>query len=96
MNAGTLWQCNGPQVDSPTAYAVFDNVTVKTASEPSTIVTSLIDTVGGVPFPVPQSGVEVIWNHILRYRAEIAERRRRPVGYAVAVQVGIVALAVDF
>ncbi len=28
----------------------------------------------GVPFPIPQSGVEVIWNHILRYRAEIAER----------------------
>ncbi len=30
--------------------------------------------IGGVPFPVPQSGVEVIWNHILRFRAEIAER----------------------
>ncbi len=28
----------------------------------------------GVPFPVPSSGVEVIWNHILRFRAEIAER----------------------
>ncbi len=28
----------------------------------------------GVPFPVPASGVEVIWNHILRFRAEIAER----------------------
>ncbi|MEX2151683.1 MAG: DUF1329 domain-containing protein [Steroidobacteraceae bacterium] len=28
----------------------------------------------GLPFPVPSSGVEVIWNHILRFRAEIAER----------------------
>ncbi len=28
----------------------------------------------GVPFPIPSSGVEVIWNHILRYRADIAER----------------------
>ena len=30
--------------------------------------------IGGVPFPTPSSGVEVIWNHILRFRAEIAER----------------------
>ena len=30
--------------------------------------------IGGVPFPIPQTGVEVIWNHILRFRAEIAER----------------------
>jgi hypothetical protein len=28
----------------------------------------------GVPFPIPGEGVEVIWNHILRFRAEIAER----------------------
>jgi hypothetical protein len=28
----------------------------------------------GVPFPIPSSGVEVIWNHILRYRVDIAER----------------------
>jgi hypothetical protein len=28
----------------------------------------------GIPFPMPTQGVEVIWNHILRYRAEIAER----------------------
>jgi Protein of unknown function (DUF1329) len=30
--------------------------------------------IGGPPFPIPQSGVEVIWDHILRYRADIAER----------------------
>ena len=28
----------------------------------------------GIPFPIPGAGVEVIWNHILRFRAEIAER----------------------
>ncbi len=31
--------------------------------------------VGGVPFPIPKSGVEVIWNHLLRYRADIASRK---------------------
>ena len=24
----------------------------------------------GIPFPIPQNGVETIWNHILRYRGE--------------------------
>ncbi|MDO6692526.1 DUF1329 domain-containing protein [Aliiglaciecola sp. 3_MG-2023] len=28
----------------------------------------------GVPFPIPQSGVEAIWNHILRYRGEGIKR----------------------
>ncbi|MBT8143143.1 MAG: DUF1329 domain-containing protein [Gammaproteobacteria bacterium] len=28
----------------------------------------------GVPFPIPASGVEVIWNHILRWRATSGER----------------------
>jgi len=26
------------------------------------------DAYGGIPFPIPQSGVEVVWNHIARYR----------------------------
>jgi hypothetical protein len=30
--------------------------------------------IGGPPFVIPQSGVEVIWNHILRYRVDVAER----------------------
>jgi hypothetical protein len=29
----------------------------------------------GIPFPIPKSGLEVIWNHLLRYRGEIASRR---------------------
>jgi hypothetical protein len=28
----------------------------------------------GIPFPVPSSGLEAIWNHILRFRAGFAER----------------------
>ncbi len=28
----------------------------------------------GIPFPMPKNGLEVIWNHILRYRGESAKR----------------------
>ena len=28
----------------------------------------------GIPFPIPKEGVEVFWNHVLRYRADTAER----------------------
>lgn len=28
----------------------------------------------GVPFPIPQNGVEAIWNHILRYRGQAIQR----------------------
>jgi hypothetical protein len=31
--------------------------------------------VNGIPFPIPKTGVEVIWNHLLRFRGELAERR---------------------
>lgn len=30
--------------------------------------------VEGIPFPIPNNGLEVIWNHILRWRANYAER----------------------
>ncbi len=29
----------------------------------------------GIPFPIPSQGLEVIWNHTLRWRADFAERR---------------------
>ncbi len=32
-------------------------------------------TVNGIPFPIPKSGIEVIWNHLLRYRGDIASRQ---------------------
>lgn len=28
----------------------------------------------GIPFPVPQNGLEAIWNHILRYRGQAVQR----------------------
>ena len=30
--------------------------------------------VEGIPFPIPKQGVEVFWNHVLRYRADAAKR----------------------
>ena len=30
---------------------------------------------GGIPFPIAKNGLEVIWNHILRWRSEYAVRR---------------------
>ncbi len=36
--------------------------------------TGVTGAIGGSPFPVPESGLEAIWNHILRYRVDTAER----------------------
>ncbi|MBM7059606.1 DUF1329 domain-containing protein [Pseudomonas sp. UL073] len=33
------------------------------------------DAYGGIPFPIPQSGVEAVWNHIARYRGTFIVRR---------------------
>ena len=30
--------------------------------------------VNGIPFPIPKSGVEVIWNHLLRFRSDMGVR----------------------
>ncbi len=32
-------------------------------------------TVNGIPFPIPKSGIEVLWNHMLRYRGDHATRK---------------------
>ena len=29
----------------------------------------------GIPFPIPENGLEAIWNHLLRYRGETVHRR---------------------
>jgi len=34
----------------------------------------VLGSVIGIPFPEPKVGLEIIWNHILRWRGEIAER----------------------
>jgi hypothetical protein len=36
----------------------------------------LINFTAGIAFPIPQSGVEVIWNHVARYRNEAGLKRR--------------------
>lgn len=41
--------------------------------------------INGVPFPIPKEGVEVLWNHILRYRADIAGRN---IGQAAVTRSG--------
>ncbi|EIT69853.1 DUF1329 domain-containing protein [Hydrocarboniphaga effusa] len=35
---------------------------------------SLVGAVTGIPFPIPKSGIEVIWNHKLRYRGTSLQR----------------------
>ncbi len=39
----------------------------------------------GTPFPIPRDGAEVIWNHLLRYRGEVA---RRIIGQAAVTRGG--------
>ena len=39
----------------------------------------------GIPFPIPQEGVEVVWNHLTRYRGEIASRK---IGQAAPTRSG--------
>jgi hypothetical protein len=36
----------------------------------------LVNFVANVPFPIPQTGNEVVWNHIVRYRTELGMTRR--------------------
>lgn len=43
------------------------------------------NTIEGIPFPIPQNGLEAIWNHILRYRADMAERA---IGQAAVTREG--------
>jgi mannose-6-phosphate isomerase-like protein (cupin superfamily) len=41
--------------------------------------------INGIPFPIPKNGAEAIWNHLLRYRADSAERT---VGQAAPTRSG--------
>lgn len=34
----------------------------------------VLDSIIGTPFPVPSNGLQVIWNHLLRWRTDFAER----------------------
>lgn len=50
---------------------VYDN-TLSNATRASLKGDIVENAFGGVPFPIPQSGAEVIWNHLLRWRAPSA------------------------
>jgi hypothetical protein len=41
--------------------------------------------INGIPFPIPKSGIEVIWNHLLRYRGDEA---KRTIGQAAPTRSG--------
>jgi Protein of unknown function (DUF1329) len=41
--------------------------------------------VEGIPFPIPQRGVEAFWNHVVRYRADSASRE---IGQAAVTETG--------
>lgn len=40
----------------------------------------IADAYGGIPFPIAQSGVEAVWNHITRYRGTYVVRRSAQAG----------------
>lgn len=48
---------------------VYDN-TFKNATRGSLQGDKAENVYGGVPFPMPKSGIEVMWNHVLRWRGE--------------------------
>ncbi len=54
---------------------LYDN-TRKNAETTETVAegVGLKSTLGGVPFPIPKAGVEVIWNHLTRWRGRLLKR----------------------
>ncbi|MCU1759819.1 DUF1329 domain-containing protein [Pseudomonas sp. 14P_8.1_Bac3] len=56
--------------------SVYDN-TFKNATTAKLVAdgNGFVDAFGGIPFPIPQSGVEAVWNHIARYRGVYGIRR---------------------
>ncbi|WP_017938405.1 DUF1329 domain-containing protein [Zestomonas thermotolerans] len=55
---------------------VYDN-TIKNATSARLVDggNGFADAYGGIPFPIPQNGVEAVWNHIARYRGTYIVRR---------------------
>ena len=72
------WKMNVYQTRRSTSYPehVYD-ATIKNAS------TAVLSEKGwgvkkagvGVPFPIPENGLQAIWNHLMRYRGESVERK---------------------
>ncbi len=60
----------------------------KSTAATATMVTGgngVTNSIAGVPFPIPDNGLQVFWNHILRYRADSA---RRSIGQAPVTRSG--------
>ncbi|UVE16461.1 DUF1329 domain-containing protein [Pseudomonas sp. LS44] len=55
---------------------VYDN-TIKNATSAKLLDggNGFADAYGGIPFPIPHTGVEAVWNHIARYRGTYIVRR---------------------
>lgn len=49
---------------------VYDNTAKNATHAKLTASRSIENAYGGVPFPIPKSGEEVMWNHLLRWRGE--------------------------
>ncbi|MBM7062186.1 DUF1329 domain-containing protein [Pseudomonas sp. UL073] len=60
---------------------VYDN-TLKNATSAKLLNegNGISDAYGGIPFPIPQSGLEAVWNHITRYRGTYVVRRSAQAG----------------
>lgn len=53
---------------------VYDNTAANATRAKSTQNgNNLSDAYGGIPFPIPKTGAEVMWNHLLRWRGEALE-----------------------
>jgi hypothetical protein len=55
---------------------VYDNTRVNAAK--ARLVgdgNGFVDAYGGIPFPIPENGVQAVWNHIARYRGTYVVRR---------------------
>lgn len=70
---------------------VYDN-TYRNATRAKLNGAALEGAYGGIPFPIPKSGAEAMWNHLLRWRGTSFEQNAR--GYQVTSE-GKVVLASD-
>lgn len=48
---------------------VYDN-TFKNATQARLVDLKVTGAFGGIPFPIPKSGAEIMWNHLLRWRGD--------------------------
>jgi hypothetical protein len=51
----------------PSVYAAIRANAVRAHPAPDGIAYGVADTAGGVPFPIPTSGTEIVWNHLLAF-----------------------------